>query len=270
MEIRWTVSLVGGVLLGAALSLPPASASSAGINRILNAQVSVDADGRVTDAVVLEDKLSPSIKSTVVNYVKRWKFAPVVSDGITVPAVTFVQVDACAIPSGDGYDLAVDYVSNGPRLIKGAPFEIPYALNEYAGDRVAATIKFKVLADGHAQLQDVVMVDVTPSVQHDLHNMIKAWTWDLRFQPEQIAGRPVATDLEWPVEWFRIYAPGHRQSVVPAAKALPANVPVANRLFVADPTCTLARSPTDSPRAVNSQLILRDDAKSPETTAPVK
>lgn len=269
MQIRWIVFLVGSLLVGAAL-VSPARASKIGINRMLNAEVSVGADGWVTDAVVLEDKLSPSIKSTVVNYVKRWKFEPVRVDGVAAPAMTFVQIDACAIPSGDGYDLAVNYVSNGPRLIKGAHFEFPPALTEYAGDRLAATIKFKVLADGHAQLQDVVMVDVTPSVQHDFHNMIKAWTWDLRFQPEQIAGRPVATDLEWPVEWFRLYPLGHHPAVVLQANALPTDAPLANRLLISDPTCALARSATLNPRAINSPLVLRDGMKDADTNTPAK
>jgi len=269
MQIRWIVSLAGVFLIGATFS-PPTSGSDAGINRILNVEVSVGADGRVADAAVLEDKLSPSIKSTVVNYVKRWKFAPVILNGVAVPAVTFVQVDACAIPASDGYDLAIDYVANGPRLIKGAHFEFPPALVDYAGDRLAATIKLKVQADGHVKLQEVVMVDVTPSVQHDFHNMINAWTWDLRFQPEQIAGKPVATDLEWAVEWFRSYAPGHHPTVVATANTLPTDVPLANSLWIADPKCALAGSPTDHPRAINSPLKLRDGANAPDTTTPAK
>lgn len=269
MQFRWIVFLVGSVLVGIGL-VSPARASKTGIDRMLNVEVSVGVDGRVSDAVVLEDKLSPAIKSTVESYVKRWKFEPVRVEGVAAPAMTFVQIDACAIPSGDGYDLAVNYVSNGPRLVKGAHFEFPPALTEYAGDRLAATIKFKVLADGHAQLQDVVMVDVTPSVQHDFHNMIKAWAWDLRFQPEQIAGRPIATDLEWPVEWFRLYPPGHHPTVVPPAKALPTNAPLADRLLISDPTCALARPATVNPRAINSPLIMRDGMKGPAANTPAR
>jgi hypothetical protein len=260
------ISLVCWVVVGAMMASPPAFASGVGINRILNAEVSVRADGGVTDAVVMEDKLSPSIKANVVKYVKRWKFEPVLVSGVAVPAMTFVQVDACAIPSGDGYDLAVNYVSNGPRLIKGVNFEFPPALTEFAGDRLAATIKFKVLADGYVQLQDVVMLDVAPSVQHDFHNMIKAWTWDLRFQPEQIAGKPVATDLEWSVEWFRMYPSGPHLAA--NAPALSANAPLANGML--DPSCKSARSATNNPRAINSPLILRDSVKVPDTNTPVR
>lgn len=165
----------------------------------VHAAVSVGADGQVTNVVVQEAKLSPAVKSVVVDNVKRWRFEPVIVDGAPLPALTYVNIDTCAIPSGDGYNLLVKYVDNGPFVIGSQHPEYPLNVFEYGGGHVAFTVKLRALADGHGEIQDILMQDVRPSIVRDLRGAVVRWIAALRFQPEQVNGELVATDLEWPI-----------------------------------------------------------------------
>ncbi len=241
------------ILVGLALGSSPTWASTTEIAKSLSAEVSVNTDGTVSNVVVVDAKVPAAIKSAIANQSRGWRFVPVLAEGVTVPAVTYVALDVCAIPAGDGYDLIVNYAGNGPRLARGAKFEFPPAVNAYGGDHLYAMVKLKTMVDGHAQLVDVVMVDVVQAVQHDVRSMIKGWVASLRFQPEQVSGKPVATDIEWPVEWFRMGAP---------VRAVASVVPVAQPMH--NPLCQSARAPNDTPRVIDSPLKLQlTDAGAP-------
>lgn len=215
----------------------------------LHAEVSVGSDGHVTNVVLLEDKLSTAVKLTVVDHVKEWKFEPVLLDGVAVPALTYVNFDTCAIPSGDGYDLAIHYVDNGPLLDRAAELEFTPAIDEYSNDHQSIKVRITVAPDGHAHLQDVLMVDVAPMVQPDIRDVIKGWVRTMRFKPEQIGGHAVATDLEWPLDLDRESIGTHHPNVDVAA----------------DPTCKLAREANKAPHSINSQLKRSDEPALPVT-----
>jgi len=255
MQSRWILSLVCGVLLCAALASPPVLAWKLETRWMpLHAKVSVGADGRVTDVALFEDKLSTTVKSMVVEHVKRWQFVPVLVNAVAVPALTYVYLDTCAIPSGDGYDLAVTYVDNGPLLSDAMPLEFSPTIAEYSNKHQSIKIKLRVMSDGRAQLQDVVMVDVAPNVQREVRSTIKDWVRSMRFQPEQIGGQAVATDLEWPMDII----------TEPLGTRHP-NVDVAT-----DPACKSARSGSAAPRAMDSPLKLRDGPKASDANTPAK
>ncbi len=218
----------------------------------LHAKVLVGADGRVTDVELLEDKLSTTVKSIVVDNLKRWQFVPVRVNGVAQPAMTYVDFDACAIPSGDGYDLAVTYIDNGPLLWNAMSLEFSPTIAEYSKKHQSIKIKLRVMADGRAQLQDVVMVDVATNVQREVRSTIKEWVASMRFRPEQIGGQAVATSLEWPMDMI----------TEPLGTRHP-NVDVAN-----DPACKSARSANKIPHVIDSPLKLRDGAKVSNVDTP--
>jgi hypothetical protein len=249
------------ILVGCALA--PLQASIAKLETrwmVLDAKVSVGADGRVADVVLLDDKVSAAIKATVVDNVKRWQFAPVLANGVAAPALTYVRFDVCAIPSGDGYDLAIKYIDNGPLLARAMGLEFSPSIAEYSNDLQSVRIKLRVMPDSSAQLQDVVMVDVAPMVQRDIRGTIAAWVGSMQFLPEQIGGQPVATNLEWPLEL-------RRDPLGQRYKTHSQNFDPKN-----DPACKSARAAatSDKPHAIDSPLKLRDDAKAAGAEPPAK
>ncbi len=255
MKTQKLLLIACGVLVRFALMSTQALASRLETRWMpLHATVSVGADGRVTSVVLLEDKLSAAVKSTVVDTLKSWQFVPVLVDGVAAPALTYVNLEACAIPSGDGYDLAVHYVDNGPQLSEAASLEFSPSVAEYSNKHQSIRIKLRAAADGRAQLQDVVMVDVAPTVQREVRTTIKEWVWSMRFKPEEIGGHPVATDIEWPMDLIR-HPIGERSP----------NVDLAN-----DAACKAARSANVEPRSINSPVKLRDDLKAPEAKTPTQ
>ena len=220
----------------------------------LQAKVSVGADGRVTDVVLVESEVSSTVKSIVVNNLKRWQFVPVLANGVAVPALTYVDFSACAIPSGDGYDLAIHYVDNGPLLVSAEELAFQPSVDEYSKKHQSIMVKFTAKADGHAQLQDAVMVDVSPLVQREVRSSIRDWVGSMRFKPEQIGGKPVATDMQWPIEL----------TLLPIGMRYP-NVDVAS-----DPACKAATSANNKLRSANSPLKLRENAKADDEKSPAQ
>ncbi len=255
MKSQAALSVACGMIFGFVLLAPQARAAKLDTRWMeLHAKVAVGADGRVTEVTLVEDQVSAMIKSTVVNSLKRWQFVPVLANGVAAPALTYVRFDACAIPSGDGYDLAVKYVDNGPLLDGGRDLEWSPTINLYANDHQAINIRMRIAADGHAELQDVVMIDVPPMIQRDIRIAVKDWVRSLHYEPEQIAGQPVATDIEWPMELVKRMK-GVRYGEADAA---------------ADPACKAARAAMDKPRSSNSPLKLQGHATPPDAGTPSK
>lgn len=255
MKNRTFLASVCGVLISSALALSQAYAAKLDTRWMeLHAKVAVDANGRVTDVALIEDKMSAAVKAIVVNNLKNWQFVPVLANGVAAPAMTYVRFDACAIPSGDGYDLAVRYVDNGPLLDWGRDLEWSQTIDRYANDHQSINIKLRIATDGRAELQDVVMIDVPPTIQRDIRFAVKDWVRTLHYEPEQIAGQPVATDIEWPMELVKRMT-GVRYGEADAA---------------ADPACKAAREAMEKPRSTNSPLKLRDSATPQDAATPAK
>jgi hypothetical protein len=249
-------SVIAVFLTVVSVAVMPASSAASQEPRwgSLHAEVSIGANGKVTKVVLLEDTLSKAVQSSVIDSVRKWEFEPVRVDGVAVPALTYVNFEACAIPSGDGYDLAVHYVDNGPLLDRAALLEFSAALLYYGNDHQSIKVRLMVAADGRASLQNVVMVDVAPMVQRDMRSAVRDWVRSMRFKPEQIGGRAVATELEWPIE-LTIRTIGERYQSVDVAT---------------DPACKSARAASESPHAINDPIKRRTTAATPETAPPAK
>ncbi len=227
------------------------------VRKIIHAKVSVGADGRVTEATLVEKKVPATIESAVLARVRGWKFDPVVANGSAVPAVTYAAFYACAMKSGDGYDLAVRYLDNGPLLERSARFEFQPVVSEYSKAEQTITAKLTVLANGRVRLDDVVMVDVDPRIDRDVRLSVKHWLEDMRYAPEQIGGQPVATAMEWPIFiWSETGAPPDPKHV--ALYAAPAT-PTA---------CDSASAARNIPHPVDGQFKQHEAGAAPAATPP--
>jgi hypothetical protein len=227
------------------------------VRKIIHARVSIGADGRVTEATLVEKRVPATIESAVLARVKGWRFDPVTEAGTAVPAVTYAAFYACAIKSGDGYDLAVKYLDNGPLLERGALFEPQPVVSEYSKAQQTITVKLTILPNGRAQLQDVEMVDVDPRIDSDLRLSVKHWLEDMRYTPEQVGGKPVATAMEWPL--FIWSATGEPTDPKSAALYNVAAKPTA---------CDAARAARDIPHPVDGQFKQREAATDPAANPP--
>ena len=172
------------------------------VHKIIHVRVGIDATGHVSDATLVEKKMPAAIESSVLARVKGWTFDPLTANGIAVPAVTFASFDACAVHAGEGFDLSVTYLDDGPLLVHKDRLEQQPVVSNFSKADQSVVAKIKVLEDGRAQLQDVVMVDIDPRVGYDMRLSIKHWVDSMRFTPEQIDGRPVATAMEWKVSFW--------------------------------------------------------------------
>lgn len=192
-QFMW-ILICAGFLCGGAGRAPAEE-----VRKIIHAKVSVGADGSVTEATLVEKKVPATIGSAVLARVKDWRFDPMIASGTAVPAVTYAAFFACAVKSGDGYDLGVKYLGNGPLLERVTRFEFQPVVEEYSKAEQKITVKMTVLPSGRVQLDDVVMVDVDPRVNDDLRLSVKHWLDDMRYSPEQVGGQPVATTMELPI-----------------------------------------------------------------------
>lgn len=228
------------------------------VRKTIHARVSIGADGRVTSTTLVEKKVPATIESAVLARVKGWQFDPVMANGIAVPSVTYASFYACAIKSGDGYDLAVKYLDNGPLLERGAQFEFQPVVSEFSKAQQTITVKLTVLPNGRAQLDDVVMVDVDPRIDRDVRLSVKHWLQDMRYTPELVGGQPVATAMEWPIYIWSLdtgLPTDPKYAALHAAAATPT-------------VCDAARAARDIPHPVDGQFKQHEGSVAPAVNPP--
>ena len=225
------------------------------IRKVIHAKLSVNADGHVTQATIVEAKVPAAIGSAVLDRAKSWRFEPVISDGKVVPSITFAGFYACAIRSADGYDLVVHPLDNGPLLVRGSNLELQPVVTEYSKDEQSFKVVLKVLPDGTAQLQDVVMEDVDPRVREDLRISVKHWLAGMRYQPEMIGGQPVPTVMEWEMGTYR---PSYTRHSSDKSGSDPDG----------DSTCDAARAAHDLPHSLENPVKRRVEDTAPAQKPP--
>lgn len=170
-----------------------------------NVRVALDAAGAPTE-VQGDPELPELLRSRIEQSVREWKFSPPLKDGNAVPGVTYLHLGACVVAqSNGGLNLSVDYKSNGP----GAT-NLNKIFPQYPGDAVRSGVTADLLVvytvgtDGLATLEEIK--DVTPKRGKSRARVFKAtiqdWISKLRFKPEELAGQPVATRMETPVQFW--------------------------------------------------------------------
>ena len=185
------------VAVGASSEEPPKKP----IHFRAHARVALDAQG-VPQRVDVDQKLPAVVRSAVAERVMAWRFEPAMIDDQAHAGATTVFVDACAAPSdGGNMRLAVEYGWNGPGYADGR-YSHPaprYPIDAAKRDKVGAfRVVLKVGADGRATVDTI---EVESGQLRLFEDALRSWVAQLRYVPEEIDGRPVATRVAIPVDF---------------------------------------------------------------------
>ncbi len=166
-------------------------------------RVDVGASGEPV-SVQAPEALPAVVRKALEERVADWGYEPATRDGVAVESTTYVSVGVCAAPQGDGIRLGVDFKGNGPRLLtpmsRLAPPPYPdEAVRAHA--QGSFTVNYAVLPDGSTR---VVSVEATDGGglggnRKAFEKALTDWATGLRYEPERVAGAPVATRQSVPV-----------------------------------------------------------------------
>lgn len=189
--------------LGMALLLTGTAASAADLLTFnTKAQVTVDANGVPTEVVVPEELPAP-VAQFVRAQVMQWRFQAPERDGERRGGQTWVMLGACAAPSAQGYQLAIDYKGTGPGVSQVDGVLPPPAYPPRAGRNgigTEAVVHYIVETDGSTSLEKIEYPKPGPA-PHLFEDTLREWVGALRYTPEFIDGNPVRTRMSVPVDF---------------------------------------------------------------------
>lgn len=168
-----------------------------------DARVEVSAEGKPTRIEASAD-LPDAIRRFIEQKVATWQFSAPTRGGVTSNGVTYVYLGACAIPSTEGYRLALDFKGNGPRIAKGSTWPAPaYPLNAVrAGQGASMVVTYIVEPDGRVTLDTLEHTEDPKQYRKHFDHAIGVWLRSLRHLPEELAGQPVRTAVRVPIEFL--------------------------------------------------------------------
>lgn len=179
-------------------------------------RVDVDAAGKPVKVEAPAD-LPESIRGYIEKRVASWQYEPAKQDGIPVSAVTFVKVGACAIPVATGYRMGLDFKGNGPAIVDPGPWfmrppQYPRELQR-AGAQGTFQVAYAIQSDGTTRLVSIEPIDTNTGNRHAraFKDTIASWIEGQRYLPEQVGGKPVATEMSFPVS-FELKVGGNREA----------------------------------------------------------
>lgn len=160
------------------------------------AKVTVDAAGKPTQVEASGD-LPDAVRTYIERRVATWSFAPPQRGGQIGDGVTYVHLGACAIPTKDGYSLAIDYKNNGPGMVSvPIPYYPPAAAR--AGVETTMNVTYVVEPNGRATFEKAKF---TGPKMRDFELLAKEWVKAMRYKPEEFDGQPVRTRITTPVDF---------------------------------------------------------------------
>lgn len=165
-------------------------------------KLTVDASGKVQAAEALA-RMPKALRDVIEERARDWDFQPLSTGG----GVTYALAGACAIPMQDGgYRLAVDYKANGPRVEDSDDGWLPpprYPKDAArSGQEAESVVDFTVDVDGRATLNGISYVRDTKMTHRYFDETIKQWIENMHYSPEQVAGTPIATRMQVPVNFM--------------------------------------------------------------------
>lgn len=166
-------------------------------------RVDVDAAGKPLKVEAPAD-LPEAIRNYVETRVATWQYQPANVAGVPQAATTYVSVNACAVPAGSGYRMGVDFDGNGPRRANDQRFVSPkYPIAaEIAGTQAEFTLILNLHENGSAAIDAFERSDIAGrGGRTDFRKELERWVKTIRFDLEQVAGRPVATQVRMPVSF---------------------------------------------------------------------
>ncbi len=206
MRLVPTIAIFPAVALAFAAAAAAAAADEPAQKPVAfraEAKVTLDAAGKPLAVEASQDLPAP-VRNFIEQRVATWHFSPPEQDGVTGPAVTFLTLGACALPTAEGgYRLAVDFKRNGPRYTNGPVFLPPAYPHEanVRGIGASMVVTYVVGTDGRATLEKLEYTDGANHRRDGFGEAVRVWLRDMRFEPEQLAGKPVRTRIETTVKF---------------------------------------------------------------------
>lgn len=169
-------------------------------------RVEVDAAGKPIKVEAPAD-LPEAIRAFIEKRVASWQYAAAKQDGVPAAAVTFVQVGACALPVANGYRLGLDFKGNGPGILDSGPWFMPPPRYPTEMQRVGAEgsyrVSYAIQADGTTKVREINPMEGTGNRHASaFRDALTSWIEGLRYQPEQVNGVPVTTEMSFPVDFI--------------------------------------------------------------------
>lgn len=166
-----------------------------------SAKVEVDSTGKPVKIETAEDLPRP-IRDHIETTVKNWHFSPPSRDGLSGSGITYVSLGACAMPEGKDYRMAIDFKGNGPRPLDDSERHgLRYPADAQRAGRAANLHAYWIVeTDGSATLERIEREGGSPLKKRDsFHQAVQDWVSQLRYEPEQFAGRRVRTRMSGPM-----------------------------------------------------------------------
>ena len=179
-------------------------------------RVEVDASGKPVKVDAPAD-LPESIRGFIEKRVASWQYSPAKQGGVPAPAVTYVRVGACAIPEAGGYRLGLDFKGNGPAIVDAGPWFMPpprYPVDmQRRGAEGTFKVNYAIQADGTTRIASIEPMDGTIGrFVKPFRAALTDWIEGLRYQPEQVGGIAVATEMSFPVSFTLSSGSGPRSN----------------------------------------------------------
>ena len=198
------IGLYSGLLVAApAQSAEPAQAKPGVVAFNATVRVEVDAAGKPVKVEAPAD-LPESIRGYIEQRVASWQYQPAKANGTPAAAVTYVRVGACAIPAAGGYRMGLDFKGNGPALVNPGPWFMPPPRYPREMQRRGAEgtyiVTYAIQPDGTTKVASVKPSESTGNrYATAFRDALTEWIEGLRYQPEQVGGIAVATEMSFPV-----------------------------------------------------------------------
>ena len=206
--------------LACLVSLPAIAAGDAKPKVIAfnaSVKVEVDAAGKPVKVEAPAD-LPEVVRSYIEKRVASWQYLPAREGGVPAPATTYVNIGACAIPAGVGnqYQFGLDFKGNGPQVANKYNRLMPTADLAAAVGKSGFTGTFEVTLsaqpDGEAKPISITRKAGPPRGVKDVEQALRKWVVrDIRFEPERVAGKAVATQVRFDVQFSSDSAPSARE-----------------------------------------------------------
>jgi len=196
------------IFLLAALSIAaPLFAGDAAAPKVVafnaSVRVEVDASGKPVKVEAPAD-LPEAIRGFVEKRVRSWQYQPAKIEGVAQPAVTYVSVNACAVPVAEGYRLGVDFNGNGPRTADDRRMNPPVypALAMRAGTEAEFKVILSIDATGTASVEKIEHADIDGrGGASTFEPALRSWAKTVKLDLEQVSGKPVPTRVRVPVSF---------------------------------------------------------------------
>lgn len=206
-----TIPLKSAVaLLSVVLSLPAwAAADPAGAPppQVAVLKVGLDASGRVQTATSIDRLAQPALVQAAEAYARQLVFAPARKGGVAVPSETILSLVLAVEPTADGrFAFKLRRASNGPGVVSVGRMDPPKNLGRKSGATIVVSVE--VDAQGKPDMatfkpESVQLRYPGSFAEARYMDAIRNTVRHSVFEPERVAGAPVASRISLPYRFGR-------------------------------------------------------------------